>query len=106
MVIPFAETGRMVTAVVCTDSGTTLPPAPLSFSNLSHSSPHSGNTDAHCGAGCQSGNCLGGPAVLAPDRKPAPAAPNGGSFIIVGDSGVPPMHAALMPNGRVVFLDK
>ncbi len=25
---------------------------------------------------------------------------------MVGDSGVPAMHAALMPNGRVVFLDK
>jgi hypothetical protein len=29
-----------------------------------------------------------------------------GSFEVVGRSGVPAMHAALMPNGRVVFLDK
>jgi hypothetical protein len=29
-----------------------------------------------------------------------------GSFGVVGQSGVPAMHAALMPNGRVVFLDK
>lgn len=30
----------------------------------------------------------------------------GGEFKVVGESGVPAMHAALMPNGRVVFLDK
>ena len=29
-----------------------------------------------------------------------------GSFEVVGQSGVPAMHAAPMPNGRVVFLDK
>jgi len=29
-----------------------------------------------------------------------------GSFEVIGESGVPAMHAALMPNGRVVFLDK
>jgi hypothetical protein len=29
-----------------------------------------------------------------------------GSFEVVGQSGVPAMHAALMPNGCVVFLDK
>lgn len=29
-----------------------------------------------------------------------------GEFDIVGRSGVPAMHAALMPNGRVLFLDK
>lgn len=29
-----------------------------------------------------------------------------GSFNVLGDSGVPAMHAALLPNGRVVFLDK
>ncbi|KAE9370869.1 carbohydrate-binding module family 18 [Stipitochalara longipes BDJ] len=65
-----------------------------------------GNTAAHCGAGCQSGSCLSAPAVPAPGPAPAPAAPNGGSFNIVGLSGVPAMHAALMPNGRVMFLDK
>lgn len=29
-----------------------------------------------------------------------------GSSEVVGESGAPAMHAALMPNGRVVFLDK
>jgi hypothetical protein len=29
-----------------------------------------------------------------------------GSFKIVGDSGVPAMHTALLPNGNVLFLDK
>ncbi|CAG8975951.1 hypothetical protein HYALB_00007082 [Hymenoscyphus albidus] len=66
----------------------------------------SGATSAHCGAGCQSGNCLNAPAVAAPGPSPAPAAPNKGSFKVVGDSGVPAMHAALMPNGKVMFLDK
>ncbi|KAK5717124.1 hypothetical protein LTR15_009013 [Elasticomyces elasticus] len=37
---------------------------------------------------------------------PAPKNANPGSFKVVGQSGVPAMHAALMPNGRVVFLDK
>lgn len=31
---------------------------------------------------------------------------NPGSFAIIGQSGVPAMHAALMENGRVIFLDK
>jgi hypothetical protein len=66
----------------------------------------SGNTAAHCGAGCQSGNCLSAPVVPAPGPSSAPLAPNGGVFNIVGQSGVPAMHAALMPNGRVMFLDK
>ncbi|ATZ50700.1 Bcgo1 [Botrytis cinerea B05.10] len=65
-----------------------------------------GSTNAHCGAGCQSGDCLNAPAVAAPGASPAPAAPVGGAFNIVGSSGVPAMHAALMPNGRVMFLDK
>ncbi|PVH78473.1 carbohydrate-binding module family 18 [Cadophora sp. DSE1049] len=65
-----------------------------------------GKTSAHCGAGCQSGNCLNAPAVAAPGPSPAPAAPNGGAFRVVGRSGVPAMHAGLMPNGRVFFLDK
>ena len=46
--------------------------------------------------------------IFASAGKPLPApkhkAP--GDFKIVGDSGVPAMHAALMPNGKVVFLDK
>lgn len=67
----------------------------------------SGKTSAHCGAGCQSGDCVGPPVIPAPGPSPAPVNPAGtGQFIIVGDSGVPAMHAALMPNGRVIFLDK
>jgi hypothetical protein len=44
--------------------------------------------------------------VVPPVAKPAPAAANGGIFNMVGQAGVPAMHAALMPNGRVFFLDK
>ncbi|KAK9236384.1 glyoxal oxidase N-terminus-domain-containing protein [Lipomyces kononenkoae] len=66
-----------------------------------------GNTTAHCGVGCQSGNCLGDINV-APGATAAPAAKGdaGGKFEIVGQSGVPAMHASLLPNGKVVFLDK
>ena len=65
-----------------------------------------GNTTSHCGVGCQSGPCTGGPVVPAPGPSPAPAAPIPGSLAIVGQSGVPVMHAGLMQNGRVIFLDK
>ena len=65
-----------------------------------------GNTTAHCGTGCQSGPCTGPPVVPAPGPSPAPAHPNPGSISVIGQSGVPVMHAALMPNGRAVFLDK
>lgn len=65
-----------------------------------------GNTTAHCGDGCQSGPCLNGAAVAAPSASPAPANDVIGTFDIVGDSGVPAMHAGLMPNGKVIFLDK
>ena len=65
-----------------------------------------GASSAHCGEGCQSGPCLSAPIVPAPSASPAPASGNPGIFKIVGDSGVPAMHAALLPNGRVVFLDK
>ncbi|KAI9655834.1 MAG: hypothetical protein M1821_005269 [Bathelium mastoideum] len=65
-----------------------------------------GNTSAHCGAGCQSGPCDSAPVVPAPGPSQAPLAPAPGSFNVVGQSGVPPMHAALLENGRVVFLDK
>lgn len=41
-----------------------------------------------------------------PGPSPAPAAPNPGVFNVVGEAGVPVMHAGLLPNGRVVFLDK
>ncbi|KZM19873.1 chitin binding [Ascochyta rabiei] len=65
-----------------------------------------GNTTAHCGEGCQSGPCVNTPAVPAPKASPAPAAAKPGSIVIKGRSGVPAMHAGLMPNGKVVFLDK
>ena len=65
-----------------------------------------GSTSAHCGAGCQSGSCLSAPVVAAPGPSPAPAAPQSGSFAVVGQSGVPAMHAGLLPNGQVFFLDK
>ena len=42
----------------------------------------------------------------APGPVPAKAASTPGAFEIVGQSGVPAMHAFLMPNGKVVFLDK
>lgn len=67
-----------------------------------------GNTDSHCGAGCQSGPCNGGAGTPSPSPSPAPFPANQtpGNFAIVGRSGVPAMHAGLLPNGRVVFLDK
>ena len=65
-----------------------------------------GSTTSHCGEGCQSGPCLGPVVVPAPGPSPAPAAPVPGSFNIIGQSGVPAMHAGLMPNGRIIFLDK
>lgn len=65
-----------------------------------------GNTTAHCGEGCQNGPCNAAPAVPAPAASPAPAAARPGSLEIKGRSGVPAMHAGLMPNGKVVFLDK
>ncbi|KAF1983887.1 carbohydrate-binding module family 18 [Aulographum hederae CBS 113979] len=65
-----------------------------------------GNTTDHCGLGCQSGPCLAGTTTAAPGPSPAPAAPLPGFFDIIGESGVPAMHAGLMPNGKVVFLDK
>lgn len=60
----------------------------------------------HGFVGCQSGPCLQGAVTPAPGPKAAPANLIPGSFDIVGQSGVPAMHAALLPNGRVVFLDK
>ena len=65
-----------------------------------------GNTTAHCGEGCQSGPCTGLPVEPAPGPSPAPPAPTPGAINVVGQSGVPAMHAGLMPNGRVIFLDK
>ncbi|KAF8244680.1 glyoxal oxidase [Wilcoxina mikolae CBS 423.85] len=63
-----------------------------------------GNTAAHCGKGCQSGPCTGEEAP-GPGPTQAPVT-GGGKFDIIGQSGVPAMHAGLMPNGRVFFLDK
>jgi hypothetical protein len=65
-----------------------------------------GNTTAHCGEGCQSGPCVNAPAIAAPKASPAPAAAKPGTIQIKGRSGVPAMHAGLMQNGKVVFLDK
>lgn len=65
-----------------------------------------GNTTAHCGEGCQSGPCANAPSVPAPGASPAPVAVKPGSLEIKGRSGVPAMHAGLMQNGKVVFLDK
>jgi hypothetical protein len=65
-----------------------------------------GNTTAHCDEGCQSGPCRDTPVVEAPKARPAPAAAKPGSLAVKGSSGVPAMHAGLMPNGRVMFLDK
>lgn len=65
-----------------------------------------GDTAAHCGPGCQSGPCDQAPVISAPGPSPAPMNAQPGSFNVVGQSGVPAMHAALMSNGRVVFLDK
>ncbi|KAI4120707.1 MAG: hypothetical protein LQ338_006823, partial [Usnochroma carphineum] len=73
-------------------------------------------TDGTCGAsnGNTSGPCSGPPAVAAPGPSPAPANANGGSITIrpasstnpLVQAGVPAMHAGLMQNGRVIFLDK
>lgn len=65
-----------------------------------------GNTTSHCGDGCQSGPCLNGLWVPGPSASPAPAAATPGTLVKLGRSGVPAMHAGLMPNGKVVFLDK
>ncbi|EGE82732.2 hypothetical protein RJZ56_005118 [Blastomyces dermatitidis] len=65
-----------------------------------------GNTSSHCGPGCQSGACetenlfeLLSPSTYQPDTVH-------GTFKVVGQSGVPAMSAALLANGRVVFVDK
>ncbi|KAK0278301.1 hypothetical protein LTR54_014695 [Friedmanniomyces endolithicus] len=65
-----------------------------------------GKTSAHCSEGCQSGPCSQAPISPAPSAAPALQNSNPGSFRTVGQSGVPAMHAALLPNGRIVFLDK
>ena len=65
-----------------------------------------GNTTSHCGPGCQSGPCQQAPSQPAPGPSSAPPAPTPGSLATVGLSGVPAMHAGLMPNGQVIFLDK
>ncbi|TQS35577.1 hypothetical protein Golomagni_03998 [Golovinomyces magnicellulatus] len=64
-----------------------------------------GNSSGHCGAGCQSGNCNVVP-VRVPEPKPAPLSRIPGKFKVIGEAGVSAMHAGLMPNGKVFFLDK
>ncbi|OJD19506.1 hypothetical protein AJ78_00575 [Emergomyces pasteurianus Ep9510] len=65
-----------------------------------------GSTSSHCGPGCQSGDCEQDNLfeILSPVTY-QPGTING-NFKIVGQSGVPAMSAALLPNGRVVFVDK
>lgn len=77
-----------------------------------------GNTTSHCGNGCQSGPCTDGPPAPGPSPAPPHTCANGdqciGKYDIISGngtkfelgSGVPAMHAGLMPNGRVTFLDK
>ncbi|KAL8758889.1 MAG: hypothetical protein Q9184_003784 [Pyrenodesmia sp. 2 TL-2023] len=53
------------------------------------------------------GPCTGTPAIPAPGPKPADPNPNPGVLALAPQqAGVPAMHAGLMPNGKVVFLDK
>ncbi|KAK9259878.1 glyoxal oxidase N-terminus-domain-containing protein [Lipomyces tetrasporus] len=77
------------------------------FGNCCSQYGYCGNTTAHCGTGCQSGDCTGD-IDISPGEVAAPVASgnDGGKFDIVGQSGVPAMHAGLLPNGKVVFLDK
>ncbi|KAH8802656.1 glyoxal oxidase [Xylogone sp. PMI_703] len=65
-----------------------------------------GDTTSHCGAGCQSGPCMNTSGDDPPGPSSAPAFASPGTFSVAGHSGVPAMHAALLPNGRVMFLDK
>jgi hypothetical protein len=65
-----------------------------------------GNSTSHCGEGCQNGPCAQAPQQPAPAASPAPVALKQGTLQIKGRSGVPAMHAGLMQNGKVVFLDK
>lgn len=44
--------------------------------------------------------------IPAPGPSPAPLAASPGSFKVLGQAGVPAMHAGLLQNGKVVFLDK
>jgi Glyoxal oxidase N-terminus/Domain of unknown function (DUF1929) len=96
-------TGKTATAVPCMDSGRAIPHPQL---RLCTYTSYSGNSSGHCGAGCQSGDCISAPSIPPPRASAAPDAPSPGAFSVVGQSGVPAMHAALMPNGRVMFLDK
>ena len=104
MEILFAEIGPKELAALCTEYGAHSPKSFKQFTLIEMQ--FCGNTTAHCGAGCQSGPCVGAPEVPVPGPQPAPAASSPGAFDIVGQAGVPAMHAGLMPNGRVIFLDK
>ncbi|EEH41932.2 glyoxal oxidase [Paracoccidioides lutzii Pb01] len=65
-----------------------------------------GSSSSHCGPGCQSGDCE--QQNLFETLSPITYQPGTvrGNFRLVGQSGVPAMSAALMSNGRVVFVDK
>ena len=66
-----------------------------------------GKTAAHCGNGCQSGPCNSAPVPPAPGPSQAATTSNPGSLrTLTAEAGVPAMHAGLMPNGKVFFLDK
>ena len=51
-----------------------------------------GQSDAHCGIGCQSGNCLNGPAKEAPGPAPASIGADSDGFELFGFSGCPAMR--------------
>ncbi|KKA22936.1 Glyoxal oxidase [Rasamsonia emersonii CBS 393.64] len=59
-----------------------------------------------CGYGCQSGRCMDEDDLPILPSEPPQTRQIPGSFKLVGQSGVPAMAAGLMPNGKVVFIDK
>ncbi|KAL8699704.1 MAG: hypothetical protein Q9201_005846 [Fulgogasparrea decipioides] len=110
MAIPSAVTGRREAAAL----PTVYVYVSLMMPSVADTDKFCGKTTAHCGTGCQSGPCSGPPAQPAPGPSPAPAAPIPGSLKVLDpittnplvQAGVPAMHAGLMQNGRVIFLDK
>ena len=103
----YAETGSLAHAVllmVYVFPAVRMPP--LDLWHLRLIEKFCGDTLSHCGYGCQSGPCLSEgdlPLLHSLEAKPLRSR---GQFKVVGQSGVPAMAAGLMPNGRVVFLDK
>ncbi|KFY51028.1 hypothetical protein V495_00015 [Pseudogymnoascus sp. VKM F-4514 (FW-929)] len=71
---------------------------------------HNSKLKMHCGKGCQgqpgTQGCEAQPQTVDIHTAELPQASHTGRFEIVGRSGVPVMHAALLPNGRVMFIDK